>query len=305
MLDIIPDIHGQFGKLEALLRRLGYRERAGAWRHPERRALFLGDYIDRGPENRAVIRAVRAIVEAGSALAIMGNHELNAIRFHAMDLGADAPLRPQTPKNIRQHASFIEEFPDAAARREALDFFCTLPLWLEAEGLRAVHAAWSATGIAALRALAPDGRLDAATHLEVAVPAHPLHDAVELVTKGPEISLPEGARFADKGGEERREMRIAWWRRHARTFREAAISVPDPEAVPDLALPDPLGVEFYDASAPPVFFGHYWLSPPFVLEAANALCLDYSAGTDGPLVAYRWEGEGARLSLDRLVAAGG
>jgi hypothetical protein len=43
--DIIGDIHGQADKLEALLRKLGYREAAGAWRHPERHAIFVGDFI--------------------------------------------------------------------------------------------------------------------------------------------------------------------------------------------------------------------------------------------------------------------
>ena len=54
--DIIGDIHGQADKLEALLRTLGYRDTAGAWRHPERQAIFVGDFIDRGP---AQVRSVR------------------------------------------------------------------------------------------------------------------------------------------------------------------------------------------------------------------------------------------------------
>lgn len=48
--DIIGDIHGHAGPLKQLLDRLGYVESDGVWRHPSRRALFLGDYIDRGPE---------------------------------------------------------------------------------------------------------------------------------------------------------------------------------------------------------------------------------------------------------------
>jgi hypothetical protein len=46
--DIIGDIYGQADKLEALLRALGYRDTAGAWRHPDRQAIFVGDFIDRG-----------------------------------------------------------------------------------------------------------------------------------------------------------------------------------------------------------------------------------------------------------------
>ena len=84
MYDIIPDIHGQAGKLRSRLTNLGYRETRGAWRHadPKRSAVFLGDFIDRGSDNADVIEIVRRMVDAGTARAIMGNHELNAIRYH-------------------------------------------------------------------------------------------------------------------------------------------------------------------------------------------------------------------------------
>ena len=66
-LDIIGDVHGQAEELEALLKKLGYELRAGSYRHPERKTLFLGDLIDRGPHNRRVIALVRAMQEAGTA----------------------------------------------------------------------------------------------------------------------------------------------------------------------------------------------------------------------------------------------
>ena len=80
--DIIGDIHGQADKLEALLRTLGYRDTAGAWRHAERQAIFVGDFIDRGPAQVRSVNIVRRMVDAGAALAVMGNHELNAIAWH-------------------------------------------------------------------------------------------------------------------------------------------------------------------------------------------------------------------------------
>jgi hypothetical protein len=83
--DIIGDIHGQVDKLEALLRTLGYRDTAGAWRHAERQAIFVGDFIDRGPAQVRSVHIVRRMVDAGAALAVMGNHELNAIAWHTPD----------------------------------------------------------------------------------------------------------------------------------------------------------------------------------------------------------------------------
>jgi hypothetical protein len=65
-LDVIGDIHGHYDKLTALLKKLGYREKGGAWRHPDRSAVFVGDLIDRGMRQVATVELVRAMVEAGS-----------------------------------------------------------------------------------------------------------------------------------------------------------------------------------------------------------------------------------------------
>ena len=67
------------------------------------------------------------------------------------------------------------------------------------------------------------------------------------------------------------------------------MSVPDPDALPDTPLPVAARGRLYHDNVP-VFFGHYWLKGTPVIEAKNALCLDYSVGKGGPLVAYRMEG---------------
>ncbi|HWD09867.1 MAG TPA: polynucleotide kinase-phosphatase [Actinomycetota bacterium] len=81
--DIIGDVHGCGDELEALLASLGYRaQRAGgAWVHPEgRKAVFVGDLVDRGPRVLDVLALVQAMVEAGSALAVPGNHDVKLVR---------------------------------------------------------------------------------------------------------------------------------------------------------------------------------------------------------------------------------
>ena len=112
MFDIIPDIHGQAEKLEALLAQLGWRRTTAGWANdaPERELVFLGDFIDRGPDNAAVIRTVRSLMDAGKARAVMGNHELNALHFHTPDPKTQGGyLRPHSPKNQHQHAAFLRE----------------------------------------------------------------------------------------------------------------------------------------------------------------------------------------------------
>ena len=85
--DIIGDVHGCCDELEELLGRLGYveiqsggrRSRLGirAYAHPEgRKAVFLGDLVDRGPRILDTVRLVRNMVVHGSALCVPGNHDM-------------------------------------------------------------------------------------------------------------------------------------------------------------------------------------------------------------------------------------
>ncbi|WP_420626969.1 polynucleotide kinase-phosphatase [Candidatus Poriferisodalis sp.] len=74
--DIIGDVHGCHSELIGLLDRLGYDTSADPIVHPEgRRALFLGDLVDRGPGVAEVLDVAMSMVSAGSALCIGGNHE--------------------------------------------------------------------------------------------------------------------------------------------------------------------------------------------------------------------------------------
>ena len=75
--DIVGDVHGCHLELESLLSRLGWRSEAGGAEHAEgRTAVFVGDLVDRGPASVEVLRLVMAMVEAGTALAVPGNHDV-------------------------------------------------------------------------------------------------------------------------------------------------------------------------------------------------------------------------------------
>lgn len=301
--DILPDIHGQSAKLRAALSDLGYQDRGGAFRHadPHRSAIFLGDFIDRGPDNAGVIDIVRRMMEAGQAQAVMGNHELNALHYHLTDPETGQPLRTRSAKNTRQHASFLAEFLLGTDRAsEVLEWMAGLPLWLEFGPARAVHACWSDDDIALLVPHAPGGVLTRGALIRAGRAGDPLNRAAEVLTKGPELPLPEGAFFTDKDGHARHEVRVKWWAQGTGTWRDLVLSVPDMDALPPGGPAPDLPRPIYPTTAPPVFFGHYWLRGQPVMQAANAICLDYSAGLDGPLVSYRVETGDAGLSLDRI-----
>jgi protein phosphatase len=81
--DMIGDIHGCYDELLALLAKLGYgpRPEDGAYAHPAgRKAVFLGDLVDRGPKSPEVLRLAMGMVAAGTALCVPGNHDVKLMR---------------------------------------------------------------------------------------------------------------------------------------------------------------------------------------------------------------------------------
>jgi hypothetical protein len=151
--DVIGDVHGEFDKLVALLARLGYWELGGTWRHPDRTAIFVGDLIDRGPKQLATVDLVRAMVDAGSARCILGNHEFNAIAWVTPD-----PEHPgkflrdhHKPGNREQHQAFLDVVEGTRRQKDITDWFKTLPLWLDLPRLRVVHACWHQESMEVLR----------------------------------------------------------------------------------------------------------------------------------------------------------
>jgi hypothetical protein len=302
--DIIPDIHGQASKLRIALQNLGWRCNGTEWSHPDpdRRILFLGDFIDRGPENGAVIQFVRELIRSKRATAIMGNHELNALHFHTNDPETEKPLREHSSDNFKQHETFLKEFPlEESHTKDVLDWMKGLPLFVETDDFRAVHAAWIHPAIDDLKKRTAAGVLSQDQLIRAGRKGDAFYNLIEAVAKGPEARLPVPHSFVDKGGKVRHHVRVKWWASNARNWRQVAMSVPDINQLPDEALPEDLRTATYPAGDKPVFFGHYWMSGEPKLQSANALCLDYSAGTDGPLVTYTHVAGSRKLSLENVA----
>ncbi|HEY2460577.1 MAG TPA: polynucleotide kinase-phosphatase [Candidatus Acidoferrum sp.] len=85
--DIIGDVHGCYEELTALLRELGYSgaENGGAAKTnfvppAGRKAIFLGDLVDRGPNSPSVLRLVMNMVADGYAYCVPGNHDIKLLR---------------------------------------------------------------------------------------------------------------------------------------------------------------------------------------------------------------------------------
>ena len=109
--DIIGDVHGDYDKLIKLLEKLEYKRSNGSWDKDGHKAIFVGDLIDRGPRQIDTVTLVRKMVENGSALCILGNHEFNAIAWLTPDPNnPNGFLRAHDkPGNKMQHKAFLDE----------------------------------------------------------------------------------------------------------------------------------------------------------------------------------------------------
>lgn len=304
--DVIGDIHGYAAKLEALLDKLGYTRRGRSWVPPQgRQAIFLGDLIDRGPEQVRVVEIVRTMIDSGNARSVMGNHEFNAIGYATRSReNPDTFLRPHSAKNIGQHEAFLRQVGlNSPLHAELTEWFKTLPPALDLGGIRVVHAWWHEPYVDAVQLHWQENCPMPETFLFEAYSKHsPLWDAMEGLTKGLEVALPAPFSFIDHSGQNRTMARTKWWHDDPRTFMDVAI-VEDgrQHTIPDVHLPhDYLGKPVQGA---PVFVGHYWMSGEPEPMSAKVACLDWSAARDGPMVAYRWDGE-QTISKENFVCAG-
>jgi hypothetical protein len=92
MYDLTGDVHGYASELKALLAKMDYQVTDGIWKHPVRKVIFLGDFVDLGSKQIETVHIARTMVESGNALAVMGNHEYYAVAWATPD--------PQNPNTI-------------------------------------------------------------------------------------------------------------------------------------------------------------------------------------------------------------
>jgi hypothetical protein len=301
--DLIGDVHGQLPELRALLERMGYEPCGDGYRHPERKVIFLGDFVDRGPWQREVITLARAMVEAGDALSVMGNHEYNAVAFFTPD-GFGGHVRTRNARTRRQHRAFLDAFEqDPEGWRDAVEWFRTLPLWLDLGSLRVVHACWEPTLMRRIEELQDGSHLlgDELLHASGRRGTWEF-GAIETLLKGKELPLPRGCAYLDKEGHRRHRIRVRWWDGAATTYRAAFMG---PESTVTHIPDDPIEGDHlidYAHDACPLVLGHYWLEGQPAPLASNIACVDYSIGKpSGQLVAYRFDGE-QTLSADKFVS---
>jgi hypothetical protein len=243
------------------------------------------------------------MIDAGTAIALMGNHEYNALAFHHPQ-AVDSYLRQHNCKHRVQHAQTLAQFFFHREEWQTyLEWFYTLPLFVELDGLRAVHACWDDDHINWLKAhnlqhLNP-------AFLEKAHIRNSLeYTVMDETLKGKEVGIPEEFAWKDKDGNLRRKNRIKWWIDLAVSplFETALFDCPEPMRTQAIGREN---FYTYPKSAPPVSIGHYWLTNKAPeLQSSNVVCLDYSIAKEGMLVAYRWN-TGEELNPENFVLVTG
>ncbi len=285
-----------------LLETLGYQDDGSSFRHPKRQAVFCGDFVDRGPRIADTICVVRNMVKQKAAHAVMGNHEFNAIAFHTEVAGKpESWYRPHTKRNVQQHRATTDQLSEEELS-DAVKWFRELPIALDLEVIRVVHACWDPEGITALnRELDSGERFDSA-FLAAAVDGSTIPGrAVERVLKGPEIHLPDDRTVSDKEGHVRRHVRIRWFE-SPQHHSLGSYAFPHVKRLCDVAVPESVHPCPYPKNAPPVFIGHYWLDHRHnPVLTPNVACLDLSVAKGGRLAAYRFDGE-TELKADSIVS---
>jgi protein phosphatase len=148
--DIIGDVHGCADELEELLAKLGYNvgafdedgERGYCGFAPSgRRAIFLGDLVDRGPRTPDVLRLVMAMVDAGEALCVPGNHDAKFLRWLN---GRNVKMTHGLQQSAEQMAEASERFK--ARAKKFIDGLVS-HLWLDGGKLVVSHAGLKETMI--------------------------------------------------------------------------------------------------------------------------------------------------------------
>ncbi|MDA1232698.1 MAG: metallophosphoesterase, partial [Planctomycetota bacterium] len=221
-LDIVGDVHGEIDTLRSLMGHLVYDE---AGNHPQgRRLVFVGDLTDRGPDSPAVVDLVSGLIDSGRAQCVLGNHDLNIFLNH------------------RKHENkwfYGEEFLDGGTvvpqvladeptRQQVLGLFRRLPIALERDDLRIVHACWNDEMIGIARGASDVISLYNQHHelIEGSFPGlefdeinqgleHQNKNPVKRLTSGPEERVDKPIH---SGGRLRYERRVEWWNEYRGVF---------------------------------------------------------------------------------------
>ena len=305
--DIVGDVHGCADSLQLLLEKLGYVKRKGCFQYSNQRKprqiIFVGDILDRGPKIRESVALVRDMVEAGHAQLIMGNHEYNALGYSEKNQRQQY-LRSHNPRHDKVIKETLEQYANHPADwADLLNWIYTLPLFLEFDHFRVVHACWDQLLIDEFKRRYQRSTIDREFLLESEDYHTFASKFMNRTTRGASLLLPDELSIIGSDGFSRRNFRVKYWIENPSTYSDIEFQ-PDPldSAVAARLVTDEQKefLPYYGPDSRFLFMGHYWLSGIPAPLTHNIACLDYSAVKGGRMVAYRLDDESS-LSADKFV----
>ena len=248
-VDVVGDIHGEIDAFRSLMRHLGY---ADDGRHPAgRRLVFVGDLTDRGPDSPGVVDLVMRLIDAGRAQCVLGNHDLNIL------LGQRKHDNAWFFGEIHKEDGVVvpQVLAGASIRQRSRKLFGKLPIALERDDLRVIHACWDSDMIGLARESDDVVALYREYHERIESRfigpeldeidkglEHQNKNPVKVLLSGPEERTGAPPRSA---GKTRQGRRVQWWR---------------------------------DYRGPFCVFGHYSILDPQPRGNDSAFCVDYGVG---------------------------
>ena len=212
--DIIGDVHGCAATLQKLLIKMDYHKISNVFQHNSRKAVFLGDIIDRGPNIRETLHLVRDMVERGSAKMVMGNHEYHAINYctRALPGGNRQYLIDHNKRNFRIIKETLKQFANHDKEwNDFVEWFKTLPVFLEESNFRAVHACWDSKMIDELKKIYPHGVLEEEFFHKAVVRNSFARRVMNRLLRGTDMPLPRNVTITSKDGYTRSFFRTKFW----------------------------------------------------------------------------------------------
>lgn len=302
--DIIGDVHGYAVLLKKLLKEMGYSKADGIWRHPERTAIFIGDFINRGPQIRETLEIVHSMTLAGSALTILGNHEYTAILYHIKDSKGDY-LSKHISVNRGQIQSTLTAFKNYKQEwKDYLRWFRSLPLYMDLGKIRIAHAYWNDEEMKFLSGFIPEGKMKKSFLRSIHENQHPAASIIYKTLKGLEFQSPSDLIIKCSKGIGRNIFRMNWWESPVnKTFRD--LSFGNKFILPAYRVPVEIAPTFepYSPEKPIVFIGHYCLTEGPKIVQSNICCIDGCVTGNQKLSAYRYNGE-EMLIVENIITVG-
>ena len=318
--DIIGDVHGCYDALKALLLKLGYEKTQKGFYHKHRKAIFIGDLVDRGPKIRETLSLVKDMIDSGHAYIVLGNHELNLLAYCTtvadvffskgdnVNHQAHPFLREHSSRNSRILEKTLEQFSNHSLDlQNFIDWMVYLPIFLDFPTFRVVHASWHQNMIDRLL-MYDQGYADNIVCIEdlLGFCLSPKllqrcsfsslweHTAVDRLLRGTTLPIPNNRKIVGDDGFARKFFRTSFWKSDPKTYGDVVFQPdPLPEDINQIPLTasDKQKLVYYGPQEKPLFIGHYWMSGSPEPVSTNIACIDYSAVKKGKLVAYRFDHE--------------